>query len=247
MCSFIDKAASKSFTAYRIAKDISIPQKRKDDKESVIYLTETITMKKALLKTFFLVVVFLRANQAETQDNKQANIETIRVSLLGTGTPQPILERFGPSILVEAGNEILLFDAGRGCLQRLRQLNLFYNKIDALFLTHLHSDHIVGLPDLWLTGWLTSRRGVPLNIVAHHTTPQQASRIFNTIKPKLAVYSHIGNPYGRNEQELIKQTKANYSGPIILGEDLMSFLIGDTISVSTCKKNTTLVFLLATL
>jgi len=70
------------------------------------------------------------------------------------------------------------------------------------------------------------------DIVAHHTTPQLASKVFNEVKPKLAVYSHISNPYGRNEQELIKQTKANYSGPIISGEDLMTFSIGDTIAVS---------------
>ncbi len=45
---------------------------------------------------------------------------------------------------------------------RLRQVDLSYDKIDALFLTHLHSDHIVELPDLWLTGWLISKREQPL-------------------------------------------------------------------------------------
>lgn len=65
---------------------------------------------------------------------------------------------------MQAATETLLFDAGRGCLQRLRQVNTAYNKIDALFLTHLHSDHIVGLPDLWLTGWLVSLRKIPLKI-----------------------------------------------------------------------------------
>ena len=46
----------------------------------------------------------------------------IRVTLLGTGVPTPVMERFGPSTLVEAGGETLLFDAGRGVLQRLFQL-----------------------------------------------------------------------------------------------------------------------------
>ncbi|HKC37589.1 MAG TPA: MBL fold metallo-hydrolase, partial [Chitinophagaceae bacterium] len=275
-------------------------------------------------------------------------------TLLGTGTPQPLMERFGPSILVQAGSETLLFDAGRGCLQRLRQLKLEYDKINALFLTHLHSDHIVGLPDLWLTGWLITKRATPLkvfgptgtdkmveylqkafaydinirveddrapqegsklsgteiqqgviyekngvkviafevdhgvikpafgyrieynghsvvlsgdtkysenlirfakgtdllvhevmiapdtlsksnpkyNITQHHTTPTQAAKVFNEVKPKLAVYSHIVKLYGRTEDEIMKRTKADYSGPLIMGEDLMSFSIRDTVIVS---------------
>jgi len=47
--------------------------------------------------------------------------QEIRVTLLGTGTPAPVMNRFGPSILVEAGGQKLLFDAGRGSLQRLVQ------------------------------------------------------------------------------------------------------------------------------
>jgi ribonuclease Z len=81
-----------------------------------------------------------------------------KVTLLGTGTPIPDLDRFGPSTLVEAGNKKLLFDAGRGATIRLRQINVskgsIMSKIDALFLTHYHSDHTLGIPDLWLTGWL---------------------------------------------------------------------------------------------
>src|SRR5687768_13445281 len=42
---------------------------------------------------------------------------TFRVTLLGTGTPRPTMNRFGPSILIEAGAEVLLFDVGRGSLQ----------------------------------------------------------------------------------------------------------------------------------
>lgn len=77
----------------------------------------------------------------------------LRVTLLGTGTPEPIVERFGPSTLVQAGSETLLFDVGRGASQRLWQLGLPLRAVTATFLTHLHSDHVVGLPDVWLTGW----------------------------------------------------------------------------------------------
>ena len=86
----------------------------------------------------------------------------IRVTLLGTGTPRPLMDRFGPSILVEAGHEKLIFDVGRGAMQRLYQLGVSYADITGVLLTHLHSDHTVGLPDLWLTGWIISNRPTPL-------------------------------------------------------------------------------------
>jgi ribonuclease Z len=57
-------------------------------------------------------------------------------------------------VLVQAGGKTLLIDCGRGTTQRLMQSGLRLGQVDALFLTHLHSDHIVGIPDLWLTGWL---------------------------------------------------------------------------------------------
>ena len=78
----------------------------------------------------------------------------IRVTLLGTGSPAPAMNRFGPSILVEAGPEKLLFDVGRGASQRLAQAKVAWQDIDGVFFTHLHSDHVVGFPDAWLTGWL---------------------------------------------------------------------------------------------
>ena len=78
----------------------------------------------------------------------------IAVHLLGTGAPIPRVDRFGPATLVSIAGKRLLFDAGRGVSQRLWQLGIPLGSIDAVFLTHLHSDHLVGLPDLWLTGWL---------------------------------------------------------------------------------------------
>ena len=81
----------------------------------------------------------------------------IKVTLLGTGTPFPNAARFGAAILVEAGGEKLLFDCGRGAVIRLSQAGVPLDSVDALFLTHLHSDHVVGIPDLWLTGWFLGR------------------------------------------------------------------------------------------
>lgn len=83
-----------------------------------------------------------------------AAADEFRVTLLGTGSPAPVMRRFGPGVLVQAGGRNLLIDSGRGVTQRLFQLGIKLGAVDTLFITHLHSDHIVGIPDLWLTGWL---------------------------------------------------------------------------------------------
>lgn len=87
----------------------------------------------------------------------------MRVTLLGTGSPRPSVNRNGPAVLVEVGGKYLLFDSGRGVVQRLQQLDIRISEIQQIFLTHLHSDHISALDDIWLTGWIY-QRPQPLNI-----------------------------------------------------------------------------------
>jgi ribonuclease Z len=89
----------------------------------------------------------------------------LRLTLLGTGNPRPSIDRFGPSILVEARGRRILVDAGRGATVRLFQVGgrEALAGIDIVLLTHLHSDHVVGLPDLWLTGWIFGR-AAPLQV-----------------------------------------------------------------------------------
>ena len=286
-----------------------------------------------------------------------------RATLLGTGVPTPRPDRFGPSTLIEAGDQKLLIDAGRGATIRLYQIGVPIGQIDALFLTHYHSDHTVGIPDLWLTGWLQSRfatRRAPFRVIgpvgantlmshlekayaldikiriedeklpaegaaivveefdndrivyekngvrviafevdhgdvikpaygfrieygrravvisgdtryndnvvkygagadllihevaivrpelaskpyikrimAHHTTAREAGAIFERAKPKLAAFTHL--VFLASEQippasvdELIEETRQTYTGPLEVGEDLMSFEVGETVRV----------------
>lgn len=80
--------------------------------------------------------------------------DEIAVTLVGTGSVVPNTTRYGNSTLIQAGGLSFLIDAGRGCAVRLTQVGMPMGKIDAFFLTHFHSDHVIGLPDLWMTGYL---------------------------------------------------------------------------------------------
>ena len=100
--------------------------------------------------------------------NPAAGQGDFRVTLIGSGIPVPAADRFGPATLVEAGDQKLLFDAGRGATIRLWQLKIPFKKVSPLFLTHFHSDHTVGIPDLWLTGWLGGPfggRSTPFHVI----------------------------------------------------------------------------------
>ncbi len=92
-----------------------------------------------------------------------------RVVLLGTGTPNADPERSGPAVAVVVGGRAYLVDSGPGVVRRAAAAAsrgiaaLDPAKLDIVFLTHLHSDHTVGLPDLVFTPWVLERRG-PLRV-----------------------------------------------------------------------------------
>ncbi|MBI3404551.1 MAG: MBL fold metallo-hydrolase [Acidobacteria bacterium] len=87
----------------------------------------------------------------------------MQVVLLGTGFPRPDPERAGPSTAVIVGEKVFIVDAGRGGVQRLAATQLQWKNVGHIFLTHLHSDHIEGLPDLFHTSWMFGR-AVPLEL-----------------------------------------------------------------------------------
>ena len=91
---------------------------------------------------------------------------SMRVTLLGTAGGPPVrVGVAGISTLVEAGGDRFLFDASRGVMQRLVQAGIRMDAVSKLFLTHLHSDHVIDIPDLLLTPWSSpSARSVPFEV-----------------------------------------------------------------------------------
>jgi len=81
----------------------------------------------------------------------------MKLTLLGTGCPKVDYKRFGPSNLVYSKNTKILVDCGSGVTQRLNQLGVSSADLNALFLTHLHSDHVVDLYQLIISSWHSYR------------------------------------------------------------------------------------------
>ena len=77
----------------------------------------------------------------------------MQLTLLGTGTPTPLLHRAGSSYLVTLDGESLLFDCGPFCVRRLLEKGVSPTQIDAMFLTHLHYDHCMDYGQLVLNRW----------------------------------------------------------------------------------------------
>lgn len=99
------------------------------------------------------------ASSAAAATTAPAVTPDITVTLLGTGSPVPSPERFGNSTLVEVAGQKLIFDLGRGATIRLYQKKIALGTINAHFLTHLHSDHVNGLSDMWMSGWIQTSFG----------------------------------------------------------------------------------------
>ena len=78
---------------------------------------------------------------------------TTQVTITGTGTPLATHDRAGAGVLVRYGDVHLQFDAGRATVPRLLAAGSSPAKLSALFLTHYHSDHVVGVQDLVLSHW----------------------------------------------------------------------------------------------
>jgi ribonuclease Z len=101
------------------------------------------------------------------------------VVLLGTGYPRPDPEHAGSCTAVVIGDKWFVVDAGRGATMRIAATDLKYANLRAVFLTHLHSDHTAGLPDLFNTSWQFGRKTVPLQLYGPPGTKKLATAMLD--------------------------------------------------------------------
>ncbi|MED5502639.1 MAG: MBL fold metallo-hydrolase [Pseudomonadota bacterium] len=141
---------------------------------------------------FFLIPILLTFASISFAD-------VMRVTILGSGTPRPDINRFSQSILIEAGGEKLLFDTGRGSAIRLSQANINIGDINEIFLTHLHSDHTLGMPDVIMTGWIYQRKKT-LNIYGPEGTKAFIKDIKSAFKEDIKI--RVEPPESHSEEGL---------------------------------------------
>jgi len=103
-------------------------------------------------------------------------------------------------------------------MQRLVQLGVHWQDVQGVFLTHLHSDHVVGFPDLWLTGWLIAPgRNVPLRVWGPTGTSQ--------------MMSHLERAYEYDVRLRIENDRLSPEGAIVRPQDVGEGLVWDQAGV----------------
>ena len=104
-------------------------------------------------------------------NSEELAIDEIRVIALGTGLPTPLTARQKSSAwLVECGNgDKFLFDIGTGSVENLFALEVDFSKVDKVFASHLHTDHVGDCDALWVGGWLSGRY-TPLHVYGPNST-----------------------------------------------------------------------------
>jgi ribonuclease Z len=104
--------------------------------------------------------------------------DEMRITALGTGMPNQSPSNVAACFLVELGNgEAFLFDIGTGATDRLAGLEVDYSKLDKVFASHLHTDHIGDVAALWVGGWLGGRY-TPLHVYGPSgSTPELGTKV----------------------------------------------------------------------
>lgn len=122
-----------------------------------------------------------------------------RVVILGSGTPNADPERSGPCVAIVVDDRPYLVDAGPGLVRRAAAAarggvtGLSVERLDRVFLTHLHSDHTLGLPDLLFTPWVLER-SAPLEVYGPAGTAAMVDHIARAWEADVEIRLHGGEP-----------------------------------------------------
>ncbi len=134
----------------------------------------------------FLLYLTLISPAIESRSGLAQQPSPVQLVLLGTGYPYPNAQRAGPSCAVIVDKRVFIVDAGRGVGMRLAAIGNPWSSIEAVFLTHLHSDHIDGLPDLYHSAWEFGK-GAPLELYGPNGVKEVAGGILQFYGTDIAI------------------------------------------------------------
>ena len=166
---------------------------------------------KLILASIAMCFALLTSQTLASDENKNPknSADTLILTFLGTGAPRPSFDRYGPSILVEAGEQKLLVDGGSGMRERIFEAGGFplLTSIDTFLITHLHFDHTISVPGLWLSGWLYGRR-VPMNVYGPAGTSEMMSHLRKAYQWDIDYRAMVGVPL-EGSKLISRDIKAN--------------------------------------
>jgi ribonuclease Z len=131
---------------------------------------------------------------------------SLSLTILGTGSPIPSPDRAGSASLLRTTTAAVLVDAGRGVVMRLAAAGVLPTKLDAVFITHLHSDHISDLNDVITTHWVMSPTPRPLRIIGPDGTAEMVEGALAMLAPdiryRIAHHDDLNEPPNPEVTEL---------------------------------------------
>lgn len=104
------------------------------------------------------------ATQRMAVDAQKDIPDGLHIGLCGAGSPMPDDRRMGPCTLVVAGKRLFVFDTGSGASRNIGKMGFIHGHIEAIFLTHFHSDHIDGLGELLMQRWVSTGNKTPVPV-----------------------------------------------------------------------------------
>jgi ribonuclease Z len=123
-----------------------------------------------------------------------AAAQDTHVVLLGTGTPNPEPDRMGPALAIVSGKRVYIVDCGPGVVRRAAQAGIGMEQLTRAFITHLHSDHTAGYPDLLLTP-PNAGRTEPLETWGPPGLREMTNHLLKAYKVDLDVRLHGTQPH----------------------------------------------------
>lgn len=128
--------------------------------------------------------------------------DTTALVFLGTGTPNPDPRRLGPAAAVVVNGQPYIVDCGAGLVRQAAAAGIGMEALDRAFLTHLHSDHTIGLPDLIFTPAVTGRLGA-LRLWGPRGTRRMVDRTLDAWKQDIDTRLHGGEPAVQEAYEVV--------------------------------------------